>query len=75
MYHSIEFTTDQWVDLDISPKQPLERVQLRAGTRHRVQVRPHVIETPSGPVEAADLFFEDGTAARSLPFACFSFAN
>jgi hypothetical protein len=75
MYHTIEFATDMWVDLEWSPKQPLERVRLRRGTRTRAQVQPRVIETPAGPLEAADLFFENGTVGRKVPFARFSFGE
>jgi hypothetical protein len=75
MYHTIEFNADLWLDLERSPRQPLERVQLRRGTRRRAQLRPHVVETPTGPVEAADLFFEDGTAIRGVPFSAFCFAE
>jgi hypothetical protein len=75
MYHTIEFAMDLWVDLEVSPKQPLERLLLRRGTRVFAQLRPHVVETAGGPVEVADLFFEDGTATRGIPFACFSFVE
>jgi hypothetical protein len=75
MYHTIEFATDLWVDLEWSPKQPLERVRLRRGTRTRAQIHPHVVDTPNGPVEAADLFFENGTRARNVPFARFAFTE
>jgi hypothetical protein len=75
MYHSIAFAMDLWVDLEVSPKQPLERLFLRRGTRVLAQLRPHVVETAGGPVEVADLFFEDGTATRGIPFACFSFVE
>jgi hypothetical protein len=72
MYHTITFVTDRWVDLETSPRHPLERVLLRAGTRLPVQLRPHVIEAPEGPIEAADLYFEDGSVTRSVPFSCFT---
>jgi hypothetical protein len=75
MYHTIEFTADLSVDLDRSRKQPLERMLIRRGTRRIAQIRPHVVETPAGPVEAADLFFEDGSAARGILFDCFVFAE
>jgi hypothetical protein len=75
MYHTVEFAADLWLDIERSAKQPLERVLVRAGTRHRAQVRPHIVETPSGPVEVADLFFEDGTATRGVRFSRFSFAD
>jgi len=75
MYHSIEFATDMPVDLEISPKQPLERVLLRCRTKMLAQVRPYVVEMLSGPVEVADLFFDDGTTARGIPFSRFSFTD
>ena len=75
MYHLIEFAVAFPADLEVSSKQPLERTVLQAGTRRRAQVRPHVVETDEGPVEVADLFFEDGTAARAVPFASFAFTD
>jgi hypothetical protein len=73
MYHTIEFAVDFLADLEISPKLRLERLLLRKGTRLQAQIRPSVVEGEDGPVEVADLFFEDGTATRTVPFACFSF--
>jgi len=75
MYHTIIFAAARLVDLEVSPKQPLERVLLQAKTRVRVQIKPYVVESDNGPVEVADLFFEDGTATRLVPFACFSFVD
>jgi len=75
MYHTIKFATECLVDLEASSKQPLERVLIRPGTGLRAQLRPYVVETDSGPMEVADLFFEDGTAIRTVPFACFSFVD
>jgi hypothetical protein len=75
MYHTIEFTAEFSGDLELSRKQRLERIQLRSGTRVRVQIRPRVVETPDGPLEVADLFFEDGTATRGVPFASFAFLD
>jgi hypothetical protein len=75
MLHTIEFAADIWVDLEWSPKQPLERVRLRRGTRTRAQVHPHVLETAAGPVETADLFFENRTVGRNVPFGHFSFVE
>jgi hypothetical protein len=75
MYHTIEFAANIWVDLELSPKQPLERIELRRGIRMRAQIRPHVIETLDGPTEVTDLFFEDGTVARDIPFDRFTFAE
>jgi hypothetical protein len=62
-------------DLEVSRKQPLERVRIRKGDRLQAQVRPHVIETAEGPVEVADLFFGAGTVTRSVPFAWFAFVD
>lgn len=75
MYHTIDFTADLCVDVERSPKHPLERTKFQRATRRRAQVRPFVLETVEGPVEVADLFFEDGTTARAVPFAYFTFAD
>ena len=75
MYHTIEFDEALTLDLEISRKQPAERLSVAKGARMRAQLRPHVLETEAGPVEAADLFFEDGTTSRSVPFASFSFVD
>jgi hypothetical protein len=75
MFHLIEFGTDRWMDVERSPRLPLERLLLHAGTRVGVQLRPHVVESLSGPVEVADLFFEDGSITRDVPFACFHFVE
>jgi hypothetical protein len=75
MYHTVEFHGDLTVDLEISPKQPLERLRIAKGTRLRAQLKPYVVETPSGPVEVADLFFADRTATRMVPFGLFSFMD
>jgi len=75
MYHTLEFNAELTVDLEISRKQPLERLRLRKGTRRRAQLKPYVIETSDGPAEVADLFFEDGTATRQVLFDCFRFVD
>jgi hypothetical protein len=75
MYHTLQFSVEFMVDLEISRKQPLERVLVRRGTRVRAQLRPHVIETEDGPVEVADLFFEDGTATRDVRYEWFAFVD
>jgi hypothetical protein len=75
MYHTIEFATELVVDVEISRRQPLERVFIRMGARLQAQIKPYVVETEDGPVEVADLFFEDGTGTRAVPFACFSFVD
>jgi len=75
MYHTIEFRAEFTVDLDISPKDPLERLLIRKGTRIRMQIKPYVADTLEGPVDVADLFFENGTSTRQVPFALFSFVE
>jgi hypothetical protein len=39
------------------------------------QIKPYVVETEDGPVEVADLFFEDGTTTQRVPFSLFSFID
>jgi hypothetical protein len=75
MYHTIQFTEPFAGDLEISPKHHLERILLRSGTQVRVQLKPYVVETQDGPREMADLFFEDGTATRGVPFSVFTFVD
>jgi hypothetical protein len=73
VYHTIAFAVDFVANLEVSRKQPLERVRIRKGDRLPAQVKAYVVETDEGPVEVADLFFEDGTATRRIPFAYFAF--
>lgn len=73
MYHTIEFRKELLLDLDVSPNLRLERLSVRQGTRVPVQIKPYVVESNEGPVEVADLFFGDGTASRTVPFAWFFF--
>ena len=75
MYHTIEFTVESVVDLEISRKQPLERLLIRKGTRLQAQIKPYVTETDEGPVEVADLFFDDGTTTRLVRFENFTFVD
>jgi hypothetical protein len=75
MYHTIQFEADLTVDLEVSPKHPLERVCLRRGVRLRAQMKPYVVEMADGPVEVADLFFEDGTTTRGVRFEHFAFVE
>jgi hypothetical protein len=75
VYHVIQFAVEFVADLEVSRKHPLERVRIRKGERLQAQIRPHVVETEDGPVEVADLFFENGTATRRVPFASFAFVE
>ena len=62
MYHTVQFNAEFVLDLEMSPRQPLERILIRKGTRLPAQVRSYVVETAEGPVEVSDMFFEDGSA-------------
>ncbi|MBY0526696.1 MAG: hypothetical protein K2R98_25085 [Gemmataceae bacterium] len=75
MFHSLEFTVGCRIDIEVTNKDRLERVQIQAGTRVRAQLRPYVAETTNGPVEVADLFLDDGSTVRHVPFAYFAFVD
>jgi hypothetical protein len=75
MYHTIEFQVELTIDLEISSKQPLERLLVHKGVRVRTQLKPLVVETDDGPREVADLFFENGAVTRRVPFAYFMFVE
>lgn len=75
MFHTIQFAAEFMVDLEVSARQRLERVLIRAGDRLRAQIRPYVQETADGPVEMADLFFADGTATRAVRYENFVFVE
>jgi hypothetical protein len=74
-YHVIEFVTDWLVEVERAPGRPLEQVLIRRGARRCARVRPRVLEAGKWPVEVADLYFDDGTVARGVPFAAFAFAD
>jgi hypothetical protein len=44
MYHTIEFHSDLVVTVEVSRKQPLERLSIPKGTRRSAQVKPAVVE-------------------------------
>lgn len=75
MYHTVEFRLDFMLDLETSPKNYLQQLNIKQGERLKAQLKPYVVETPDGPVEVADLYFEDGATARAVVFACFSFVD
>ncbi len=75
MYHTIQFGVQFTADRESSPKDRLERFLILKGTRMRAQLKPYVEEGGEGPVEVADLFFEDRTAIRGVPFAYFAFTE
>jgi hypothetical protein len=73
MYHPIEFCTGFTADVEISPRQRLERVRVRKGLRVYAHLLPYVVETAQCPVEVADLCFEDGSVTRQIPYGNFRF--
>jgi hypothetical protein len=75
MYHTLEFQRDLAVDLVLSPRQPLERLHLKKGSRMVAQLRPYVMEWAGGLTEMADLFFADGSSASGIPYEYFRFAD
>lgn len=75
MYHTIEFLVDFKGDREISPRHHLERVVLRKGTRVRAELKPHVIQAGGRFIEAADLYLDDGTVTRDVPYVSFSFVD
>ena len=75
MYHTIEFVKEVLVDLETSPKNWLEQMLIRRGTRLQAQIKPYVVVAENDLVEVADLFFADGTTTRRLPFELFSFVE
>jgi hypothetical protein len=75
MAHLIEFVTDWWVYLECPSRERPGLVMLRRGQRRRAVLRPRIHEGRRGPIEVADLHFEDGGTAWGVPFACFAFAE
>jgi len=75
MYHAIEFSEEAYVDVEMSPKQRLERLLIESGSRLLAQIKPYVVETEHGLVEVADLFLADGTTVRMVPFERFAFVD
>jgi hypothetical protein len=73
--HVVEFVIDWWAELEWGNGRPLEQVLLRRGTRRSAVVRPRILRQGNAPIEAADLFFDDGTIARGVPFAAFTFVE
>jgi hypothetical protein len=72
MEQTIEFVTDWWADLELSPGQPPERVLVPRGTRRRAEVRPRTLTGKWAFVEAADLHFEDGSTALGVHYDAFT---
>jgi hypothetical protein len=75
MYHVIEFRIPFRLDVEISPRERMERVRVRRGMRVCAEVVPYVVETERGPMEVADLHVDDGSTARCVPFEAFRFVD
>lgn len=75
MWHLIEFSKAFAADVEISPKDRLERIKIKKGTQVRARLLPSVVETEHGPHEVADLVFEDGFITRGIPYDHFRFVD
>jgi hypothetical protein len=75
MFHTIVFAAEIHADLETSPKHLLGKVRIRPGASMKAQIKPYVVDGNVGPIEVADLFFEDGSAIRRIPFKCFYFVE
>ena len=75
MYHTIQFEAEFVALPEVVPQGQRRRDLIRKGDCLKAQVRPYVVETQTGPAEVADLLFEDGSAARRVPYRCFSFVD
>jgi hypothetical protein len=75
VFHTIEFRAGFTADVAVSARQRLERVRIRKGTQVCVHLMPRIIETTQGPVETADICFEDGSVAHAVPFEVFRFVE
>jgi len=75
MYHTIQFTNGLVVQFERSRARPSGQGLIPRGVWVRTRLKPYVVETADGPVEVADLYFEDGTSEHGVRFACFSFVN
>jgi len=75
MYHTIKFKVEMMVELGPSSQDSTGLLVFHEGTVRQAQIRPYVIEEEGGPVEVADLYFEDGTAAAGVHYEWFSFVD
>jgi hypothetical protein len=75
MYHNIEFHLKGVAELETPGRLHLEQLVIKPGTRLLAEIKPYVIESKSGPVEVADLLLDDGSVARGVRFASFSFID
>jgi hypothetical protein len=75
MFHYIEFAIEHVTNLEVCPNYRVEGLVFRKGDVLRAQIKPYVREGEHGPVEVADLYFDDGTATFRVPYACFRFVD
>jgi hypothetical protein len=75
MYHTIAFADDLLLHAGRCPRHGRERLLIPRGTPLRARLRPYVVETAGGPVEVADLHFEDGRVTHMARFADFAFVE
>jgi len=75
MYHRIEFRLRVVAAVESAGKSRMEQVVIKPGTRLQARIRPYVVESKLGPVEAADLLLEDGSLAHGVRFASFRFLD
>jgi hypothetical protein len=75
MDHLIEFRHVFQLDVAVSAKRRLERVDVQERTRAYVYLQPYVVETAVGLIEVANLCLEDGSRALQVPYQLFRFLD
>ena len=75
MFHAIEFRCEFLAKVERPGHAGLEQVPIEEGTRLQAEIKPYVAESGDGPIEVADLIFEDGSIARAVRFAAFRFLD
>jgi hypothetical protein len=75
MFHAIEFRGVVFTEVDRPGYALLEWDLIKEGTRLQAEIKPYVTESDEGPIEVADLIFEDGSVAREVRFATFRFLD
>jgi hypothetical protein len=75
MYHRIGFTVEFVADLEIDAQDRYESMLFEKDSEVFAEVRPLIVETDDGPVEAADLFFVEGVHTRLVPYSYFRFMD
>ncbi|HKD38517.1 MAG TPA: hypothetical protein VKB78_17005 [Pirellulales bacterium] len=75
MIHPIEFRRQVFADIDLPDDKFSQRVIIKEGTRLAADIKPYVTESTDGPVEVADLVFEDGSVARAVRYSAFQFVE